>query len=44
MSFPYPRSAATFNVAVGAGQVQPILGGTLSFSVPTEFIFIMTTP
>ena len=44
MSFPYPRSAATLNVAVGAGQVQPILGGTLSFSVPTEFIFIMTTP
>ena len=44
MSFPYPRSAATFSVAVAAGQVQPILGGTLSFSVPTDFIFIMTTP
>jgi hypothetical protein len=44
MSFPYPRSAATFNVAVGAGAVQPILGGTLSYSVPTDFIFIMTTP
>jgi hypothetical protein len=24
--------------------VQPILGGTLSYSVPTDFIFIMTTP
>ena len=44
MSFPYPRSAASFDVAVLAGQVQPILGGTLSFSVPTQFIFIMTTP
>ena len=43
-SFFYPRTGATFNVAVGAGQIQPILGGTLSYSVPTDLIFIMTTP
>lgn len=43
-SFPYPRSAATFDVPASAGIPFPCLGGTLSFSVPTDFIFIMTTP
>ena len=42
--FYYPRSAATFDVAALAGQTVPCLGGTLSFTAATDFIFIMTTP
>ena len=44
VSFYYPRLAATFDVALVAGQTVPCLGGTLSFDAATQFIFIMTTP
>ena len=44
VSFRYPRPGATFDVALVAGQTVQCLGGTLSFSAATQFIFIMTTP